>query len=90
MESLYYYGALIVKHSVVTVFKNNPDISVTPADLNILINYSIFNVENKFQEGEGDGEQEQEMELFTEVCLPGMTEDFRLPVYFKYFHSTEG
>jgi len=88
MDSLYYYGALIVKHSVVTVFKNNPDISVTPADLNILINYSIFNVENKFQEVEG--EKEQEMELFTEVCLPGMTEDFRLPVFFKYFHTAEG
>jgi len=50
MDSLYYYGVIIVKHSVVTVFKNNPDIAVTPADLNILINYSIFNVENKYEE----------------------------------------
>ena len=53
MDSLYYYGAVIVKHSVVTVFKNNPDIAVTPADLNILINYSIFNVEDKYEVDSG-------------------------------------
>ena len=44
-ESLYYYGAIIIKHSVVTVFKNNPDIGVSPADLNLLVNYSIVNLE---------------------------------------------
>ena len=56
MDYLYYYGLLIVKHTVICIFKNNPDIAVTPADVNIIINYSIFNVENKFDENEGSKE----------------------------------
>jgi hypothetical protein len=86
MDYLYYYGLLIVKHTVICIFKNNPDIAVTPADVNIIINYSIFNVENKFDEDGGA----RESELFTEVCLPGMTEDFRLPVFIKYYNDEEG
>jgi len=48
MDGLYYYGLLIVKHTLITIFKNNPEIAVTPADVNIIINYSILNLENKF------------------------------------------
>jgi len=80
MDYLYYYGVLIVKHSVVTIFKNNAEISVTPADINIIINYSILNLEHKIEAG-----TRLETELFTEICLPGMTEDFKLPVFFKYY-----
>lgn len=80
MDGLYYYGILIVKHTVITIFKNNSDIAVTPADVNIIINYSIMNLENKIEEGSMKGS-----ELFTEICLPGMTEEFKLPVFFKYY-----
>lgn len=86
MDYLYYYGVLIVKHTVISIFKNNPDIAVTPADINIIINYSIMNLENKFDEKS----ERQDSELFTEICLPGMTEDFRLPVFIKYFNNKEG
>ena len=53
MDGLYYYGLLIVKHTVITIFKNNQEIAVTPADINIIISYSIMNLENKFESGEG-------------------------------------
>ena len=46
-EYLYYYGIVMMKDTVVTVFKNNPDIAVTPADINCLIN---FNNNNTFKE----------------------------------------
>jgi hypothetical protein len=72
LEYLYYYGIVMMKNTVVTVFKNNPDIAVTPADINVLLN---FTQNNTFQENE----------YFTEICLPGMTEEFRLPVFFSHF-----
>ena len=39
MEYLYYFGIVLMKNVVVTIFKNNDAIAVTPADINILINY---------------------------------------------------
>ena len=72
LEYLYYYGVIMMNKTVVTIFKNNPDIAVTPADINCLLN---FTHNNRFKENE----------YFTEICLPGMTEEFRLPVFFKHF-----
>jgi hypothetical protein len=72
LEYLYYYGIIMMKNTVVTVFKNNADIAVTPADINVLLN---FTQNNNFRENE----------YFTEICLPGMTEEFRLPVFFKHY-----
>ena len=39
-EYLYYYALVLMKNTVVTIFKNNPDISITPADVNIIINHT--------------------------------------------------
>lgn len=39
LEYLYYFGIVFMKNTVVTIFKNNEAIAVTPADINILINY---------------------------------------------------
>ena len=76
LEYLYYYGVVLMNKTVVTIFKNNPDIAVTPADINCLFN---FTKNNEFKENE----------YFTEICLPGMTEEFRLPVFFKHFLQNE-
>jgi hypothetical protein len=64
----------MLKNTVVTIFKTNQDISVTPADINCILNFSRFNT------FEG-------CEYFTEICLPGMTEEFRLPVFFKHYET---
>jgi hydrogenase maturation factor len=65
-----------MKNTVVTIFKNNDAIAVTPADINILINYININKITQRQ-------------FFTEVCLPGMTEEYRLPVYIKSFMNSQ-
>ena len=72
----------MIKYSVVTIFKNNAVITIEPADLNSIINHTIFNVENKIEKGELE-----ETEIFTELCIPGMTADYRLPVFIKYYNE---
>lgn len=76
MEYLYYFGVVLMKNTVVTIFKNNDAIAVTPADINVLINFINSN-------------NYKEDQYFAEICLPGMTEEFRLPVFFKYFLTKE-
>lgn len=73
-ESNFYFGLLILDETVVTIFKNNQNISVTPADVNVLLNFikSHQEVMKRLQP------------CFEEICLPGMTEEYKLPVFFKY------
>ena len=71
-NEMYYYGLLMLRHTVVSIFKNNQDIAVTPADVNTIINYS-----HTFSNS-------QKKSFFQEICLPGMTEDFQLPVFFCF------
>ena len=52
------------------------DYFVLRNDINCLFN---FTKNNEFKENE----------YFTEICLPGMTEEFRLPVFFKHFLQNE-
>jgi len=70
----YYFGLLMVDETVVSIFKNNRSIRVTPADINVLVNFIKTNQEplRRLQP------------CFEEICLPGMTEDYKLPVFFKY------
>ena len=64
----------MLDETVVTIFKNNQNISVTPADVNVLLNFikSHQEVMKRLQP------------CFEEICLPGMTEEYKLPVFFKY------
>ena len=66
----------MMDHTVVTIFKHNKDIAVRPADINMIHTYSQSNLNNR---------KITETEFWREMCLPGMTEDFRLPVFFSYF-----
>lgn len=43
LEYLYYYGIIMLKKTVITIFKNNQDIAVTPADVNCLLNFTQNN-----------------------------------------------
>lgn len=72
---MYYYGLLMMNHSVITIFKNQADIAVTPTDINIMINYTKTNLKDR---------DEEDRCFFREICLPGMTEDFKLPVFYCY------
>ena len=71
----------MMAHSVVTIFKNNSDISVTSVDINVLHNWCNTNLNNRTKESPTD--------FWTEICLPGMTEDFMLPVYFNFYPDEE-
>jgi hypothetical protein len=65
----------MLNHTVISIFKNHPDIAVTPADINILHNYTKTNLKDR---------DEADKSFVREICLPGMTEDFRLPVLYTY------
>ena len=69
-----------MNNTVVTIFKNNPDIAVTPQDVNLIFNFTHTNELIRKQ----DFPEDKSNEFFYELCLPGMTEEFRLPVFFKY------
>jgi hypothetical protein len=76
-EELYYYGVIMMAHSIITIFKNNLDISVTSVDINVIHNWCSTNLANRTKDSP--------LNFWQEMCLPGMTEDFMLPVYFNYY-----
>ena len=68
-----------MSHSVVTIFKNNEDIAVTPCDINAIHNYCHTH--------HGDRTKDSKCGFWQDMCLPGMTEGHKLPVYFSYFND---
>jgi len=42
-EDSFYYGIMFMDESVVTVFKNNQNIRVTPSDVNVILNFMKTN-----------------------------------------------
>lgn len=68
-------------HSVVTIFKNNSDISVTSADINVINNWCHTNLIHRPKDADPN--------FWDELCLPGMTEDFMLPVFFNYYSTND-
>jgi hypothetical protein len=70
----------MMNHSVISIFKNNPDIAVTPADINILHSYTKTNLKDR---------NIDDVSFFKEICLPGMTEDFKLPVLYTYCQKSD-
>lgn len=77
---MYYYGLLMMNHSIVTIFKNHKDIAVTPCDVNIMFNYTKTNLKDR---------KPDELSFFKEICLPGMTEDYKLPVLYTYCNRSD-
>jgi hypothetical protein len=73
---------------VVTIFKSNPDIAVMPQDINLITCYDQLTLKPEIGEAQAKGIIKDK--FFREICLPGMTEDFRLPVLFKYHTYGEG
>lgn len=65
---------MFLEETVVTIFKNNQNIKVTPADINVILNFMKTN-ETALQ---------RLQPCFEEICLPGMTEEYKLPVFFKF------
>ena len=42
-EDAYYFGLMFLDETVVTIFKNNQNIRVTPADINVILNFMKTN-----------------------------------------------
>lgn len=80
-SDMYYYGLLMMNHTVITIFKNQRDIAVTPCDINLMINFTKTNIQ--------DVRKDEHRSFFREVCLPGMTEDFKLPVLYTYSSKSD-
>ena len=85
-ESIYYYGLLLMDTTVVTIFKSNQDIQVAPQDISLILTF--LNVTYKRQQRHRKDNRSQ-TQFFEEMCLPGMTQDFRLPVFFKFFDENK-
>lgn len=41
---MYYYGILMMNHTVITIFKNQRDIAVTPCDINLMMHFTKTNI----------------------------------------------
>lgn len=65
---------LMCDETIIAIYKNNPNIRVTPADVNSIVNFIKTNSEalRRLQP------------CFEEICLPGMTEEYKLPIFFKF------
>jgi len=71
IEDLYYYALVMLKSTVVAIFKNNSEITVTPTDINLLQKYCQLKLDSDVK-----GKTDADDEFYRYVCLPGMTEDF--------------
>lgn len=69
-----------MNHTIVTIFKNHKDIAVTPCDVNIMFNYTKTNLKDRDPEDKA---------FFREICLPGMTEEYKLPVLYTYCDKSD-
>ena len=85
-ETIYYYGLLLMDTTVVTIFKSNQDIQVAPQDISLIMTFLnvTYKRQNRYKK-----EAKTQTQFFEEMCLPGMTQDFRLPVFFKFFDETK-
>ena len=76
----FFYGFLMAEKSVVSLIKNDPTITIIPAgnlppnpllDISLLLNYILTN----------DDYLQTSSPVFTTLCLPGMSESFKLHIY---------
>ena len=78
-----YYGLILAEKSVVGLIKNDPSITIIPSgkfsfafnacmsDIQIILNYIITN----------DERLQDTSPVFEAICLPGMTEAFKLHIF---------
>lgn len=79
-EEMYYYAVLMLNHTIVAIFKDNSDIYVRPMDINMLVNFMRLCP----QETVNDRKP-----FYEDMCLPGMTEDYKLPVLVTFCPVTD-
>ena len=68
----FYFGLLVANRTVVAVFKSNSRIEVAPADINCLIYYMT----------EHQSRLKKRAPCFANMCVPGLTEEFKMSVFF--------
>jgi hypothetical protein len=76
--NFYYYAAILAEKTVVSLIKNDPKIVVIPADIQLLFTYIESNEEYLRDHSPS----------IQFICLPGMTEAYKLPVYIHIDEDT--
>lgn len=74
---MYYYAVMIMEHTVVAIFKHDAEVTVTPTDVNMILHYCRTNLKERSDKVDS---------FYRELCLPGMTEDYKLPLLFTCSH----
>lgn len=75
--------------TVVTIFKSNQDIQVAPQDISLILTHINVTLARQQRRKSVSGQGRMRTAFFEEMCLPGMTQDFRLPVFFRFFDESQ-
>lgn len=71
VHNTFYFGLVLAERTVVHTIKNDPRISIMASDINLILNYINSNFDILTEQSS----------LFVPICLPGMSEDYRLNLY---------
>ena len=67
----FYFGVIFAERTVISIFRQ-PKFILSPADINLLLQYSI----------EHDERLKQCAPLFFKMCVPGLSEELRMEVFY--------
>ena len=68
----FFFGLLLAETTVVSIFKSSQRTIVQPADINLLINFMT----------EHSRRLKKRAPCFFSICIPGLTEEFKMSVFF--------
>ena len=69
----FYFGILLAKHTVVSIFRTSSKITVQPTDINLVLNFVKAHEVNL----------KKRVPCFVNMCLPGLTEDYKMSLFFN-------
>ena len=76
----FYFGLLVAETTVVALFKSSQRTVVQPADINLLINFMT----------EHQRRLKKRAPCFFSICIPGLTEEFKMSVFFHTSNRISG
>lgn len=76
----FFFGLLLAETTVVAIFKSSQRTIVQPADINLLINFMT----------EHSKRLKKRAPCFFSICVPGLTEEFKMSVFFHTSNRLSG
>ena len=80
MADDFFFGLLIADQTIISVFRSSPKTYISSADINLLVNFMT----------EHSKRLKKRAPCFFSICIPGMTEDFKMSVFFNTSNRVSG